>query len=208
MASAREKNIKIRKRPTQKRSAERVDRILLYAARIVEEVGIEEFSTNEISRRSGVTIGSIYHFFPNKEAIIHELCVRWLDKITDKYIEFERLRLNGEDTELYWGSLVDSLLSGYRETPAVHAVTRAIAIWPDIHELDVQYDETALVRVGSYLRETGVTASKREMRRLSKVVLNMLHHLIMLAIDSSEKDAKKIRDDLVSSLQRLTERYQ
>lgn len=207
MASARDKSLRFRKRPSQKRSTESVDQILSHAAAILDEVGVEEFSTNEISRRSGITIGSIYHYFPNKEAIVHELCTRWLDIITDKYIEFERLRLDGSDAEAYWTSLVDCLYRGYSGTPAIHAVTRATEIWPTIRELDVKYDESAMKRVATYLQNTGVSASKREMRRLSTLVLNQLHHVIMLAIRSSTTDARKILADLVALLVNLTERY-
>ena len=58
-----------RKRPVQARSAITVDAILTAAAHILEGEGMEGYTTNAIAARAGVSIGSLYQYFPNKEAI-------------------------------------------------------------------------------------------------------------------------------------------
>lgn len=42
-------------------------------AQVLDEVGIEQLSTNKIARRAGVAVGSIYQYFPNKEALVDAL---------------------------------------------------------------------------------------------------------------------------------------
>ena len=62
-----------RKRPRQARAVATVTAILDAAARILTEHGYAAASTNRIAERAGVSIGSLYEYFPGKEAIFAEL---------------------------------------------------------------------------------------------------------------------------------------
>ncbi len=62
-----------RKRPTQSRSEVTFDAILEAAARILEEGGLLDLTTNQIAERAGVSIGTLYQYFPTKEVILAEL---------------------------------------------------------------------------------------------------------------------------------------
>ena len=59
-----------RKRPVQKRSRATVEAVLVAAARILEEQGLPGFNTNAVAERAGVSIGSLYQYFPSKDAIL------------------------------------------------------------------------------------------------------------------------------------------
>jgi len=69
MPSPRKKQLQPRKRPAQARSAETVAVILAAAAHILERDGYSQYSTNTIAKRAGVSIGSLYQYFPGKDAI-------------------------------------------------------------------------------------------------------------------------------------------
>jgi AcrR family transcriptional regulator len=59
-----------RKRPKQERSQATVEAILTATARILTESGYDQFNTNRVAELAGVSIGSLYQYFPNKEALI------------------------------------------------------------------------------------------------------------------------------------------
>jgi AcrR family transcriptional regulator len=59
-----------RKKPVQGRSKATVDAVLVAAARILEERGQAGFNTNAVAERAGVSIGSLYQYFPSKDAIL------------------------------------------------------------------------------------------------------------------------------------------
>lgn len=65
-----------RKLPRQARSQETVRVIVEAAARILEQGGLGAFTTNAVAERAGVSIGSLYQYFPGKEALIGALIVR------------------------------------------------------------------------------------------------------------------------------------
>jgi AcrR family transcriptional regulator len=59
-----------RKLPRQERSRVTVDALLTAAAHILVESGYERASVNRIARRAGVSIGSLYQYFPTKDALV------------------------------------------------------------------------------------------------------------------------------------------
>lgn len=69
-----------RKRPRQQRSRDLVARILDEAARLFEAVGYHETTTNLVADAAGVSIGSLYQYFPNKDALLVGLTERHLDE--------------------------------------------------------------------------------------------------------------------------------
>jgi AcrR family transcriptional regulator len=70
-------NHSARSTPQQSRSQQRVDLILDTAADLFTEVGYEASTTNAIAERAGVSIGSLYRYFPDKDAILHALAARY-----------------------------------------------------------------------------------------------------------------------------------
>lgn len=65
-----------RKMPRQGRSTETVRAIIEATARILEQDGLGAFTTNAVAERAGVSIGSLYQYFPGKEALVGALIVR------------------------------------------------------------------------------------------------------------------------------------
>jgi AcrR family transcriptional regulator len=73
---AQDRTLKPRKSPAQKRSAETVEAILEAAARILEKAGFAGYNTNAVAERAGVSIGSLYQYFPGKDALTVALIER------------------------------------------------------------------------------------------------------------------------------------
>lgn len=110
--TAAEQRAGLRRQPTQQRSRERVQRILDAAADLLEEGGYPALTTTAIAARADVSIGSLYQFFSNVDAIVTELVRGWVagfdqimehldglgdvpmersvDAIVDDYVQFIR----------------------------------------------------------------------------------------------------------------------
>ncbi|TGQ57389.1 TetR/AcrR family transcriptional regulator [Mesorhizobium sp. M1C.F.Ca.ET.193.01.1.1] len=66
-----------RRAPTQQRSRERVERMLAAASSLIAEQGSDAMRMGEVAERAGVSIGSLYQFFPDKRAIVWALAERY-----------------------------------------------------------------------------------------------------------------------------------
>jgi AcrR family transcriptional regulator len=75
----------IRRIPKQARSQQRVHHLLDVAAEVFAEMGYEAATTNAVASRAGVSIGSLYQFFPNKEALVEALVERYSEGLRDIY---------------------------------------------------------------------------------------------------------------------------
>ncbi|WP_205669590.1 TetR/AcrR family transcriptional regulator [Acinetobacter sp. MB5] len=71
-----------RKKPSQSRSRVTFNIILEAAARILESGGFNELNTNHVAEKAGVSIGSLYQYFPSKEALIVELLRQERDQLS------------------------------------------------------------------------------------------------------------------------------
>jgi AcrR family transcriptional regulator len=75
-----------KKEPTQSRAAATVHAILEGAAHLLERHGLEGYTTNEIAARAGVSIGSLYQYFPNKDAVTIALIEREMVGMVDEVV--------------------------------------------------------------------------------------------------------------------------
>jgi AcrR family transcriptional regulator len=73
MADRQNAQISSRKRPKQARSTDLVAAILEAAAQVLAKEGAPRFTTARVAERAGVSVGSIYQYFPNKAAILFRL---------------------------------------------------------------------------------------------------------------------------------------
>jgi AcrR family transcriptional regulator len=69
-----------RKQPRQARSQITIDAIIEAAAQLIAQQGLDRFNTNAVAERAGVSIGSLYQYFPNKDAIMVALIRRTQDE--------------------------------------------------------------------------------------------------------------------------------
>ncbi|QBS39368.1 TetR/AcrR family transcriptional regulator [Nocardia sp. CS682] len=76
-----------RKRPQQARSRETRDHIVASAAQLFAERGIAETSTNHIAAQAGISIGSLYRYFADKNAIIEVLRAELLTELEERFAE-------------------------------------------------------------------------------------------------------------------------
>ena len=73
MAARKRLAISPRKQPKQERSAQLVGVILQAAVRILEREGVAAFTTTRVAAQAGVSVGSLYQYFPNKASILFRL---------------------------------------------------------------------------------------------------------------------------------------
>jgi AcrR family transcriptional regulator len=79
-----EPTVKLRKNPSQARSAWTVELILQAAAQVLEARGEEALTTKTAAERAGVSIGTLYQYFPNRDAILVALADREAQRIAER----------------------------------------------------------------------------------------------------------------------------
>ncbi|MFG2605208.1 TetR family transcriptional regulator [Streptomyces sp. NPDC048514] len=111
----------LRRAPVQRRSAERLTRILDACAELLDEVGYDALSTRAVAQRAGVPIGSVYRFFGNKRQMADALAQRNLDRYTGRVTERLKEAREG-DWRAAMGVVLDEYLAMKRTAPGFSLV--------------------------------------------------------------------------------------
>ncbi len=122
-----------RKRPRQRRSQQTVAAILEATAHILVTDGYNKLTTNRVAEVAGVSIGSLYQYFPNKQALVLALA--------EEHLGREIARLSAMTTELQKLSLAQATRK------SIHAVFEAFAVDAELHRAIV----TDVVHLGEPL---------------------------------------------------------
>ncbi len=140
MTERRSKQISSRKQPQQARSAELVSAILTAAIQVLAQEGAARFTTARVAERAGVSVGSLYQYFPNKAAILFRLQSDEWRQTTDmlsriladrEKMPFARLRLlvqafiRSECEEAQMRVALNDAAPLYRDAPEAQAVKAA-----------------------------------------------------------------------------------
>src|ERR1700722_11179822 len=78
---ARKRTTTLRREPRQARGTRRIAELLDAADRVFAAVGYEAATTNAIAREAGASVGSLYQFFPGKEALLRALTTRYQEEM-------------------------------------------------------------------------------------------------------------------------------
>lgn len=132
MPATRPRQVTVRK-PKQGRSKATVAAIIEAAARILAEKGWAGFNTNAVAARAGVSIGSLYEYFPDKQALVDEIASDHLTR-GEALLASAAAGVSGADDP---AALVDALVQGlvdlHRDDPRLHRVLSSeVPLSPDI----------------------------------------------------------------------------
>ncbi|WP_053735120.1 TetR/AcrR family transcriptional regulator [Nocardia sp. NRRL S-836] len=109
------RSLEPRRRPRQVRAELTRDRILTAAAHVFVEHGYAAGTTNRIAEHARVSIGSLYQYFPNKDAVLAALMVRHIDR--GAWTQAERLDLAPGTLEATVRALVRDAIDNHDEDP-------------------------------------------------------------------------------------------
>jgi AcrR family transcriptional regulator len=141
----------LRRTPVQERSAARVQRMLDAAASLLDEVGYEATTTSLIAARAGVSVGSLYQFFPDRRAVLRALALRSFDRFSD--VLAQRVASSPLGT---WRDVVDVVVDVYVEFSRTEPAAQVLSFGGpvDRHMLDPEDDNNAVVAdaLGDVLR--------------------------------------------------------
>ena len=112
---------KPRKTASQERSRFTVDALLQATARILVKEGYEQASTNRIAHAAGVSIGSLYQYFPNKEAIVIAIIDRHMQEVIELLRE-SLARVATQPLDMAVREMVTAMVDAHRIDPKLHRV--------------------------------------------------------------------------------------
>ena len=179
---SRKNTLKARKVPAQSRSQETVSVILEASARILESDGLPGFNTNAIAAKAGVSVGSLYQYFPNKDAIVLALIGGYeegLHKAVLEAVEAGR----GKGLKRRLRLLVRALVTVHYQRPRLHRMLEAEEERLGSGADDAAFHGMVLQLLQDHKNEMAVPVSEATER----VVIAILRAVVDLGLASSAR---------------------
>lgn len=184
MNASTSKNLSLRRQPKQKRSQQRVERILEAAAEVFAEVGYEAATTHEIATRAKTAIGSLYQFFPDKLAIFHALEERHMEQVTAIHAKLMTPQMAQLPLEQMIQQIVETF-AVYFEHPGPKVVYIQYFVAPEIFKyFDDSFTQGLIQEFASHLRLRNPALNMEKSLLLAEVCLQCYNSLLLLALRS------------------------
>lgn len=167
---------KPRRKPAQSRSSNTVDCILEASAHILVSEGQGKLNTNHIAKIAGVSVGSIYQYFGNKETILAELGNRHIDEMLT-IIMATLQKLPSLDLKEALETMVHAVMDAHKQEPQLHQV-----LVRELNKLDgytrvEELDGVLLNLTESFLKSRAHEISSEDLKLASFVVMQTIENL-------------------------------
>ncbi|WP_020499707.1 TetR/AcrR family transcriptional regulator [Sciscionella marina] len=196
--TADSRRLQPRKRPRQVRAELTRQRILIAAAHVFAEHGYAAGTTNRIAEQARISIGSLYQYYPNKDAILSELLFRHLDAAATEGPGLEEASLEG-----IIRNLVRAAIENHRDDPQLlRVLIEQAPRSPELLEKIDQYERSR----AAYIRELlgnhpDVRVEDTETAtRLVVSTIELVVHKVVAAPDPI--DIGRFEEELVAMLTR------
>ena len=188
-----------RKWPVQRRSRETVGYILEAAAQVFGNLGYERTTTNHVAEKAGVSIGSVYQYFPNKEALLLALAESHLTEAREKATAaLRRLRESGASEEEFFRGFVEFVVGFHRGGEPLHDLFfdeapssgRIVELVADLHA-------GSAAEIEAYLRGRGLDGEDLPLKSamLARIAGELTHG--MLLYPPAGHDSTDLQEEVV-----------
>jgi AcrR family transcriptional regulator len=136
--------------PQQARSRDKLDRILAATAGALAELPYDQVGTRLIAERAGVSVGTLYRFFPDKDSISRALLLGWLDDFTAIADEAAAAPPPG-DPGAFVGQMFDGFAGFFRRQPGFRNIFYYTPRTPELREAQSGNDGDIAARLRDVL---------------------------------------------------------
>ncbi len=185
-----------RAQPVQKRAQERRNLILGVTAELLEEVGQDDLTTILVAKRAGVSVGTLYHYFPNKYAIMYALAEQWVGEMDVALQALEVEPVESYSVKRFVEGSVERMLAVYTNQQGLLPLVQAMYGVPELKELDLVHDELIITSMARMFKRMDISSKANELERLGRTYLELSHALIIVAVNQNQTDAEKTLSEL------------
>jgi AcrR family transcriptional regulator len=170
-----------RRQPQQDRGQKRFEELLDAAELVIAEVGVDAMTTNAVAARAGAGMGSLYHFFANRDAIVTALAeryVRTMRPLTEYAGRPELFKMPLADLA---DAIVDPLAEFFRNAPAYRHVWHAVNQPGSSSVFECQLQESVIESVLAMMAARVPGGNPKRLRVHAATAVELVHGMLSAA---------------------------
>lgn len=186
--------------PRQSRSQQTLDTILDTAAALFAEVGYENATTNAIAERASISIGTLYRYYPDKDAILKALAERYYRQERQLFESIFVEDMKYLPLPIVLDRVVDPMMELYTNYPAYAHILLGSDVSADIAAASREFEKELLGRTAAFLRLMAPHLDVDNSHLVAVVSKAVIKALISLSIASKDKQH---RDKVTAEIKKM-----
>ena len=186
-------DLALRRAPLQARGQATFDGILDATARLLDDIGGEKLTTNLIARVAGINVATLYQYFPNKQAVLLELCKRQ----GEARIRLAEEHIAGASATSDWrkafGDAIDAVAAARVRTPGTVPLRQVMRASPQLLEHEQRYSRRFAAVLAAELQAAG-TRRDRALLVATCAVETLTALLDLWSLDTRGRDARLVAE--------------
>lgn len=193
----------LRATPQQTRGQERVNLILDVSEKLLLSKGYEALTTNAVAAEAGISIGSLYHFFADKVAILEAL-IAWYNEA--QFDMLKQVHQNKEvKLETYLDTLLKSLIKFSEGRPGLLiAFSHAVTASAKFEMMEKEFNTQVTTMMGAYYRQRNPKLSEKKAALVAWTIVVMAEGFLLAA---SDKNAEEQYQEVKKAMKAYLELY-
>ena len=200
------RNLEPRNKPVQERAQKQISNILRTTAQLLDQVGQDDLTTILVAKHAGISVGTLYHYFPNKYAIMYALAEQWVDEMQNAIEELEAQAVEKQSIKIFVEFSIQRIMKVYLNQKGLLPLVQAMYGVPELQSLDKKHDEIVIEGMARMFQRLGISTHEDELLRLGQAYLEISHALLLVIVDKSEIADNKTLADLKFLILSLLER--
>jgi AcrR family transcriptional regulator len=182
----------IRRAPQQVRSQQRVDAILAAAAEMIGELGYDGVTTSKLAKRAGISVGSFYQYFADKEAVFQALGERYLADMRRKIDAMFPPDAQYAPLPVLVGRAVDMLVLHGAEHARLHELMEGGWVSPEMRAVSVAMNSEIENKIGELMAHRTPQLSDGQRRVAAAVMMNLVKSVLPAIEGRGEPERSEI----------------
>ncbi|WP_189363074.1 TetR/AcrR family transcriptional regulator [Mesorhizobium sp. M4A.F.Ca.ET.022.05.2.1] len=195
MSEARRLATEPRRRPKQERSRERIDAILSTTMRLIGEKGIDAVTMKEVGALAGGPIATVYHYFPNKSAILAMLYERFAEESRARFGAIIAGIRGVDDVTSAADRLLDDYYSRVAADPAIQDLQNAIQADKALQNLDIAETRQQAKMFCDHVGPMLEPERREAFGRVVFLIFQLAGGVVRLALTQDEAESRRTIDD-------------
>ena len=176
----------------QQRGLQRQVEILEAAALVFDEAGYGDATTNAIAAKAGISPGSLYQFFPNKEAIANALAQRYTQELHDLWDSSFTPELIALPLDRLVDVLVDSMLTFDKERPGFSTLFFGEDTSPQLAAMGHELHDGIIERFARLVGARNPKLPPEQQTLIANVMMRLYKAFIPIMVDSGNHDDQQV----------------
>lgn len=204
MATISSNSSGMQRKPQQNRSQERVNQILDVAEQLLIEGGHKATTTRAIAARSQIPIGSLYQFFPDKEAIFKALAMRYNQQMYEMVKILHTQAAVTMPLSMYVDRAVDTFDQFFVEHPGYQAIfIQSQDLLPVLEEVDAGFASQLIEESAAFLAQRAPSIDLTKHKLAALLIVEGAGQLLWMSLGRY----KALREQLLPEIKALVLAY-